>query len=354
MSEAVLDTARRYAALHDRITKIRSEDQHWESRLNSIADSVPDATLRHRLQQMATAVANDTDAPSLVREYPNLHWLLTLRSDTGSADVTSILAEQAAYQSAVSQQRLRFLAYPIAISTVAALLGILICFFVVPPFADMFREFGILVPAPTRLLISISEVVTSHVIVPITLGAIAIAGFISVIAMIKRGVLFHDWSNRHSWISSPPKQHLAKLSIQLAEMIEEGLPTSHALFIAGVCVNHTQLFFGITELAQRYSEHERTGRSVRSTEIISIPANLALAIELASTQSPPDGIPDSRQDTTMLRALAQNYQELAFNQSSLLSMFIGMLTIVGVAMLVGFVVVALLSPLLSLVTSLSS
>ncbi|WP_149498048.1 type II secretion system F family protein [Roseiconus lacunae] len=339
--------------LYDRIETVRQSDQHWNRNLQSVADAIPDPAVRGHLNRLIRMGKENFSPQTLVAQFPDLFWLLTLRSDRASADATTIILEQSAYQSAANRRRLQTLAYPIVVATMAMLLAIAISYFVVPPFDEMFREFELRVPSPTKIVLGFSSIVTSHPLVALLFVVLVVAlCWLSTMA-ITHGIFARNWFRFGDRGKGLARSELARLAVQLAELVDEGIPISTALRIASACTQQHHLFSLLVDTAKHI---ERSRNNAMESNIdrwqdqtkSGLPANFQLAIGMAA------GTDTATSDTTLLRSLSNNYQELSVSQSSLLSIVISILTLIGIAMMVAFVVFALFLPMISLVTVLSS
>ncbi|OYP31012.1 type II secretion system F family protein [Rhodopirellula sp. MGV] len=335
------------SSLLGRITEIINSDPAWAQRLDQIASTIPDQSIRRRLKSLSAALDRQCSPAELVQRFPNLYWLLTLRSKSASADATTLILEQTAYQSTTTHRRMQHLAYPIAVATFAMLIGIAVLYFIVPNFEDMFLEFDLQLPPITRFVISVSGFVSAHPAYAIGLGILVVISSVAAIAGLKHGLTQSQLVSFSNWNDIPDRHELARLAIQLAELFDEGVPFEEAIRIVSDCVAHPGLRHSLRAIAYQAASVPPSQLKLTSRQFEGLPPNFALAIEMGG------GLELANRDTTLLRTLSDNYQELAVTQSSLLTLAFGVLTIVGIAFFVGFTVIAMFLPLVSLISALS-
>ena len=128
--------------------------------------------------------------------------------------------------------------YPLILVMIAMLLILPICVFIVPTFQRMFAEFGLSLPAPTRLLFNIADLVNYH-------PHYLILGVAGVLALFAAGI--YGWTSRalttrrFGWLiagNSVSLVAMSRLTSVLAELLELGAPLPEALLLAGRASRH--------------------------------------------------------------------------------------------------------------------
>ncbi|MBD3402093.1 hypothetical protein GF420_04295 [candidate division GN15 bacterium] len=153
--------------------------------------------------------------------------------------------------------------YPIIVLTVIGLAFIVMMTFVVPRFVDFYSAFDAQLPGPTRVLIGLSNVITSYWIY--VLGA-AVAG----------GLILHRWLSSQSgrfrfdrFILKLPvvgnlivKGNIARFALMFRILFQAGIPLVQTLEILSDTVKNTQIGAEV----RRLSELFRKGRDINSVK----------------------------------------------------------------------------------------
>jgi type IV pilus assembly protein PilC len=234
------------------------------------------------------------------------------------------------------------LAYPVFLLCFGGIVLVFLVVLVVPTFDKMFLEFGLRLPAPTKFLIWISRQLTSHL--PRTLIALVAAvslGFISVRLWL-RYALSTRLLGMFTSGNSANVTAMARFTGSLAELLSIDAPLPDALKIAGLACKHPHFRVAADRLAR---ELAIPGASLLSSPCAhNFPATMRHA--LGDGRSGKPNIP-------LLRELSRMYSERARTRINWSTSILGPVSLIGLGILVGFVVIALFMPLVSLVTSLS-
>jgi type II secretory pathway component PulF len=216
---------------------------------------------------------------------------------------------------------------------------------IVPVYKDLYNEFALKLPNPTRLLFTVSDFVRSNLYYLI-LGGIAIAWLLPRIQTYL--VRFFEWTQL-SWLlgtitvgNRANVVAMARLAETLAELLQMGAPLPDALEIAGTASQRLHLQLRARQLAIEMRKAEN--RFSNSAVAHNFPPVLLHAFTAGPAGCP--SVPLIRQLAAMYRDRAQT--RLAWSLDSLYPIVICL-----VAVIVGFIAISLLVPLLSLITSLS-
>lgn len=345
-------------SLYERIDQVCSERKNLPTQLRNIAQEMPMSGSRKTLQKLADTVQQKTPAATIVRNFPDYCWLLTIQSTAATTDALTAMLEQSAYQDRLQANKIRTIAYPILLLCIATTILLAICVFIVPTFDEMYRDFGLRLPAPTNAVISFSRFVTEFP----WLAVLLFIGFIAMVAgllwlwigdsAIKRtliGVSSHQPSVR---------QALSKTSTQLAQLCDEDVSLDRALRIAAESNSSPIMRSTLGDLAVQAAIDPSKLHLTRAS--IFLPPNFLLALNPANAQTAPGSRKSSsgnsstvKPNTTLLRELAANYCDMSIRRKDWIPLVIGQLSIVGVGLGIAFIVIALFAPMISLITSLS-
>ncbi|WP_182868995.1 hypothetical protein [Stieleria mannarensis] len=336
-------------SLYDRIDQVRMVRKDLPKQLRDIAEEIPGAWTRNTLRQLAVDLDRNVSSAHLVAHYPEHCWLLTLQSSAATTDALTAMLEQSAFQHGLRTKKIRTIAYPVVLLAIAATLMIAVIAILVPTFDEMYREFGLRLPATTEALINISRAVNAQPLVTVAL-------LIAFLASLAGGLWL--WIGDGALktkllaprIDGPTiRQSLAKISLQVAELLDEGIALDRALKIAAESASEVTIRSLVGDLAIQ-AGHD-AGNLHRTRAAMVCPPNFLFALNPASQSA---GRIESTPNTTMLRELATNYRELSIRRRDWVAFVLGQVTVIGVGLMIGFLVLALFSPMVSLVSALSS
>ncbi len=127
------------------------------------------------------------------RAFPNL-FISMVEAGEASGNLAEILDKTSVYfEDTVKliKQVKGALVYPIVVISLAVILVNVLLIFVIPVFADMFKDFGGQLPKPTQILISVSDFLKSYIIFLI-LGAVGAVWLIKKFVRTPRGRVVKD------------------------------------------------------------------------------------------------------------------------------------------------------------------
>ncbi|QDV46997.1 Putative type II secretion system protein F [Stieleria neptunia] len=336
-------------SLYDRIEQVKAARKDLPAQLQNIAQEIPSAWTRNTLRQLAAALKDNATPAQLVARFPEHCWLLTLQSSAATTDALTAMLEQSAFQHSLRTKKIRTIAYPVVLMLIAITLLMAVIALLVPTFDEMYQEFELRLPAPTEALINLSRGINAHPLLALTL----LGTFLAAVA----GVLW-------VWIGDNPikrrlfgtsahgpmmRQSLAKVALQVAELVDEGIGLDRALKIAAESNPDLAMRSLIGDLAIQ-AGHD-TSHLHRTRSALIFPPNFLFALHpVAPSAQPVTATPN----TTMLRELAASYRDLSMRRKDWVAFILGQFTVISVGLMIGFLVLALFSPMVSLVSSLSS
>ena len=312
--------------------------------LDALSSELPAGQPKRELQQVAKQLDSARDAADLTTSVELMRWLPLLLSGF-SDDSTTRLTDLVAYASEESQnrrERRRLLAYPLVLLLLTFLVFAFLCLTVVPTFGVAFKEFGLRIPTPTRIVLFFADQMQDNMprflitVIAIAAAIYGLARLWTHFSLTTRlfGVLAAGNSANVSAMSS--------LTSQLADLLSVDVSLPDALWIAGNGCQHYQY----KRVAEQLARHAHSDAESLSESPVAhqLPANLIFALQAGD-----DGDPS----VPMLRTLSAIYRERASSRVDWSTGAMTQLAIVLLGLAIGFVVLALFSPLVSLVSGLS-
>lgn len=131
--------------------------------LEALQDQTEDQVFRIVIRDVRNDIATGTSFSAAVKKFPNSFnslFVSMVEAGEASGGLAEILQKVAAYfESTVklTKKVKSAMTYPIAVIGLAVALVNVLLIFVIPVFADMFKDFGAKLPAPTQMLIDLSN-----------------------------------------------------------------------------------------------------------------------------------------------------------------------------------------------------
>lgn len=302
------------------------------------------------LQQLIDTLANQRD-PFLWISNPKLAAVLPLviRFDRLAELSQSDIRETIACLMDASLPKpfgLRVLGYPLFMASITFIFLMVLGFTVIPVFGEMYREFGLRLPVVTEILLGFSGFLNSYPTVAILGTATLLALLASSFSII--GMLFHKLqiiSVIGFWVAGSKRnvESMTRWLSVLAELIELGFSPSRAIPIAATACSSPFLKAVSQALANELQSIAHGQKKELNPSVVSgLPATVVHALFSATSPSP-----------SLLRQIAYANRVRYESRVQRLGGLLGPVTTIFIGMFVGFVILALFLPLISLVSSLS-
>ena len=265
----------------------------------------------------------------------------TLLAGERSGNLEEVLTRYVAYQRITSAFRKKLIAslwYPaILIVALTVMLSFLITY-VVPKFAELYKEFGAQLPTITTLLLDIGTGIQAYfyILVPV------LAGLILVTIMWMRsenGARALDALRFKLPVFGPIwlKYQVALFSRTLATLLTGGMPLVPSLETASSSINSQRISRSVEEAGKSVQEGRSLSRSLEETEFFP-----ELAVEMIEVGESTGALP------AMLNSVAEFYEEDVQNSLAAALTLIEPALLIFMACIVAFVLIALYLPVFSL------
>jgi type IV pilus assembly protein PilC len=191
----------------------------------------PNPRITHMLSHIRADVENGTSLSGSLRRHPlqfsHLYCNLVESGETAGMldDILERLAHHTEKTEAIKSKIRSALMYPLAVVIVALVVLALIMVFVIPAFADMFSAYGADLPAPTLLVVNVSDFLIAY-------GWLILVGWVAALY----GLIL-AW-RRHSRVQSMGERILLRLpvfgSLVRTAVVARWCRTLSTMFAAGV------------------------------------------------------------------------------------------------------------------------
>lgn len=191
------------------------------------------------------------------RAFPNL-LISMVEAGEASGALAEILGKVASYfESSVklSKKVKSAMTYPVAVIGLAVVLVNVLLIFVIPVFADMFKEFGSKLPAPTQMLIDLSDFIKSYIIF-IAAGLFGLWKLWGRFTRTPNGRRFRDQLVLRAPIFGPlsHKITLSRFCRTYATLMRSGVPILRTLEIVASASGRTQVEDACAEISKHISQ----------------------------------------------------------------------------------------------------
>lgn len=305
----------------------------------------PNATMARLIQDIRNDVETGTSLSNAFRKHPKyfdaLYCNLVEAGETAGM-LELVLDRLATYQEktlAIRGKIKSALTYPIAVMVVAFIVVTIIMLFVVPTFTDVFKQFGASLPAPTLMVVAISNFFVHYWY--ILFGTIFIGGYFFLQSW-KKSIRMQESMDR-LLLRIPVfgelvrKGALARWTRTLATMFGAGVPLVEALDAVGGASGNIVYLRATEKIQQEVSTGTSLTVSMQTQQVFP-----PLVLQLTSIGE------ESGSLDSMLSKAADIYEaevdELVKNLSSLLEPII----IVFLGVVIGGLVVAMYLPIFNL------
>jgi type IV pilus assembly protein PilC len=233
--------------------------------------------------------------------------------------------------------------YPIVVIFVACVIVGFILYFIIPRFESIFNDFGVPLPNMTKILITASHFVIKYFYI-VLMAPIFFWLFIKLMYRNKTGAYICDRVLLMIPVMGTiaEKSTVARTMRTLGTLVQSGVPILEALSIVRETAGNAVFERAFTRIYDSIREGETIAQPLREARIVDdIVVNM---IDVGEETGDLD---------TMLNKIADNYdEEVEVAVESLVSL-LEPIMIVVLGGIVGFIVIALFLPLITLITKLS-
>jgi len=313
--------------------------------LKILADQMTPSTFQDQLNKVTEDVEGGATFSEALEKFPktfNHLFVAMVKAGEIGGVLDTILQRLSDFQEKSMKLRKKVqgaMVYPIAVICVACMILGFIMTKVIPQFQKMFADMGTALPAPTQMLLGFANAVQSYWY----LAPLVVFGGYSALKMLARtnaGELMIDKSKLHAPIFGQivRKSTISRFCRTLGTLISSGVPILEALEIVKAAVGNRVISDAIEEVCG----------SIREGETIAEPLGASGVFDPLLVNMIDVGEETGELDK-MLNKISDNYDLDVDVLVESLSSLLEPLLIVGMGGAVGFIVVALFMPLLSII-----
>ena len=310
--------------------------------LDIIAGGVEKPLLREIITAIKNDVGGGTPLAVALGKYPEYFDelfcnLINVGEQSGSLDI--LLKNIADYKERIESIKSKIkkaMFYPIAVISIAIIITVILMIFVVPAFAELFGSFGAELPAPTRVVIAMSEFLQQW-------GWVILGGLIAAVWLFirayKKSPALRAAMSRLS-LRLPvfggifTKGAMARFARTLSTMFGAGVPLVEAMSSVAGAVGNVVYAKAVLEMRDQVATGQPLHTAMRETELF---PNMVIQMTAIGEEA---GSLDS-----MLAKVADFFEEQVNDAIDALSSLMEPIIMAVLGVLIGGLVVAMYMPI---------
>jgi len=208
--------------------------------LGGIIDQESNPTFRKVLSELRDAVEGGEDFSAALSRHPHLFdktYRALVKASEATGSLGPMLDRIAAYLRKEVETRAKVraaMAYPMVMMILACGVTLFLLTYVLPKFTPLFKSKGTDLPAPTRVMMAVSDVLLGHWYLWLAAGVLLIVGFLWG-KRTEPGRRALDWTKIHLPIVGAMfrKVTISRSIRTLGTMLASGVPVMEAIRLAG-------------------------------------------------------------------------------------------------------------------------
>jgi type IV pilus assembly protein PilC len=310
--------------------------------LDLLADRAATPGLRPVVSQVRDRVREGkslSEALELQAVFPKVYTTAILAGEK-SGNLPGVLDYYIAYQRITTGVRKRVLAtlvYPTILVVVATIIVSYLVTFVIPKFADLYRDMAVPLPTSTRVLVAITVEYRAYVLGLAGLAAAAAVGIFLWSRTAQGGEAFDRLKFRVPLVGDTIlKFHVAQFVRTLATLLSGGTPLVGGLQISGDALGSQLLRGAVSQATQMVREGESLHSALGSRGVMP-----GLALDMIEVGESSGAL------APMLNSVAEFYEEEVNLRLSALVSVIEPVILIFMGLLVAFILISLYLPIFS-------
>jgi type IV pilus assembly protein PilC len=310
----------------------------WSEPIAAMAQEVESARLAKKLQSVAGKLANASNLEQIASDRQASQLMSLAVQDIHSKDSAIDWLSDLTIELESRRVFWRAVWYPVLLTLLSTVILFFLAIVVIPIFKEMYREFGLRLPPVTTLVIAISDAIYPNYVNTFVTVGLTVSAFIVLIVSLKRSRLLLKYFPSVFTGSSSGLRALGTITCNAAELVANRYPVYAALRQAARGCDHhfyRRVFLDVAD------ELESGKPPLDSSQRQFIPPLLMSQLACGF------------EDRLLSRRIGKVYIERGRHSSQKVLMIFSHFTILALGLATGFVVIALFSPLLKLVSLLT-
>ncbi|HOX96587.1 MAG TPA: type II secretion system F family protein [Candidatus Woesebacteria bacterium] len=319
--------------------------------LMTMAEQSP-SDLAKVLNKVKKDVDNGTSLGEAFEKYPKIFdkffvSLVKAGDVSGTLEeALEFLAEQMGKNILLKKKVQGALAYPMLVLAATFMMGIGISWFVLPQLVDMFASFEVNLPWSTRLLMGFAEFMKNYgmIAVPALIGV-----FFALTALVQIKSIRRLWDRFvlkiPFWGKVVIDGQMGEFSRNMGTLLKSGIPVTDAFTVTANTLSNRKFIEDLGEVKEEVQEGKTIAEAMSRKEYWEFGK---LAIRMIGVGEKSGNLEE------MFAYLATYYEEEIDNTSKNLTTLLEPVLLLFIGLVVGFVAMAIISPIYTMVGSLGS
>ena len=317
--------------------------------LNILEEQMRPCALKNIIGGVAADVESGAALSEAMSHYPKAYndlYVNMVKAGEAGGVLDVVLQRLAEFREKAARLKRKIIGamlYPAAVLTIASVIVLLIIIFVIPQFIPVFDEAGVDLPLPTQILVAVTHFCVNYwyLLPGVPIGVFV---FYKVFRGTKTGKQTTDWVKFHFPLLGTVvrKGAIARFARTFGTLLSSGVPILEALNISRDTSGNILLANAIAAV------HD----SVREGEPIAVPLSQTNVFEDMVVNMIDVGEETGNLDN-MLMKIADAYDEEVDTAVESLSSLMEPVMIVGLGLVIGFIVISLYLPIITLMHKLA-
>ena len=293
---------------------------------------------------VTSAVAQGLALSEALARHPKIFsklYVCMVQAGESSGTICELLERLAVYLESTVRLRKKVrtaMTYPVIVSVMAIGITIFLVTCIIPVFGDIYKEFGHSLPAPTRILINVSELVRHNLLGFLIGGALLVYGAVKL-RRTEKGSWLWDKYKMKAPLFGPLAQNiaLARFSRTMGTLLRSGVAILNSCDIGGKSAGNILFEAASIQMGQHIKSGMTFTDALRKYAIFP-----PLMQEMVNAGEQTGAVPE------MLEQVANYYDQEVENSLSSLTSMIEPLLIAFLGIVLGSVVVAMFLPIFNI------
>ena len=333
---------RELAILTRQFSTLLGSGVHLSEALNVLVEQIQDRHTEIVFRDLREKIVSGSGLADALSYHPGFFsdlYINMVRAGEASGNLDEILYRLAEYlqkQASLKGKMVTALTYPAVMIVVGFGVVVFLMSYVVPRITQILSKKGNALPAPTEILMTVSALFKQYWWAGL-IGLFAFAIFIRVTMATEKGRLWFDTTILKVPVLGTlfQKSAISRFTITLSALLKSGLPALDALNIVSKVVNNALLSKVITQVADRILEGADIATPLRQSKMFPPMVGYMIAVGEQSGEL-----------ESILDRISEAYEEEIDLSIQRLTALVEPIIIVGLAVVVGFIILAVLLPLL--------
>jgi len=270
--------------------------------------------------------------------------LIEVGEESGTLEKNlDFLAKQMAKDYSLRKKILSALFYPALVLSATFVLGAFISFFILPRLVEFFESFDVELPPITKLLLFIASFMKNYGLYTFAVMLLFIISIVLLIRVEKIRIIWHGLIIRVPLFGRLISYgQLSRFSRNLGTLIQSGVPINRSMEITANTLSNLKFRYDLLQIAKSLSKGKNIGQTMEKKIYSEYPPIVSKMISI--------GEKTGKLDESLLY-LGNFYEDEIDDVSKNLTTVIEPILLIFIALAVGFVALAIISPIYELTGS---